>query len=934
MRRHVIPATTSVILCAVPASGAQPVNRELRPAMEEPAQPAIAPHAIGGDPRIPIAFAGGAFLPPPMNAASLITALDDALPDDILLVSLTAPVTVEQRWRLRDLGIVLVSAVTGRDWFARVQEPRSEELAASGLLYSVGVAQRTWKLDPFLNQGASYVSGDRLFLRAQGRELVELVLMPDATPAQIDALSQMLAVIGGNVRDIAPSMPGPGSVGEVWTAEIPLDEAEELAALGAVQFIGVVAEYESHCEGRWGILEGGDASRTPFRDAGITGLNEIVGVLDSNYTLEDCGLVDREGDAPGPMHRKVASHRPGNNFPDHGTWVAQVLGGANGFTNGSASCQTGAASGSRLVLEGTDYATDFLGNPIPSSIVFRRPIQESYIEAMLEGAAVHNNSWGSVRDTLYTRNSAAVDQFLFQDPMNVVVFSAGNHRSAGVAPTAPGNSKNCISVGATNVFVPDSICLGPTAVNGRFKPDVLATGCGIHVSGSSGNCNPDVIDGTSFAAPQVSGMAALFRQYFRNGLHFNGLPDASLGFVPSGPLIKAMIANSARDVSSAVGYPSTREGWGLVHGDRAAVFFGDRRKLQVFDIRADSGVAQGQTFTSTIEVNGSQEPLRISLAYYDAPSPAGLGFAPLINDLDLIVTAPDGAVYRGNQFVTYFDLFQGTVSTGVSRRNATDRDRVNTVEQVILQSPVPGVYRIEVQGRNVAVGQTPAGRVGFGVVATGQIRQTVQRSLFSDDFEVSRGWQLFGQSVLSWSGGTPTPTGLFDFVRSFPINQIGEPPIGASPLSAGAVVINRGASLPQLPSPWGSLPFVQLFMNQVYWSPAFDLRGSTNVSAEFSLWWAQPPQSTGVLPPSEIRADLIAEDNSRVYRTVILRSDQGALVNTGWNRVRIDAPGIPSGTPRLRLSIQIVGQHQEANSQMVAPTFAIDNVLVVGNVSN
>src|SRR2546427_9269091 len=48
-------------------------------------------------------------------------------------------------------------------------------------------------------------------------------------------------------------------------------------------------------------------------------------------------------------------------------------------------------------------------------------------------------------------------------------------------------------------------------------------------------------------------------------------------------------------------------------------------------------------------VASSDESLKITLAYTDVPGFPG-AIPALVNDLDLEVEAPDGRVYRGNQF--------------------------------------------------------------------------------------------------------------------------------------------------------------------------------------------------------------------------------------------------------------------------------------------
>ncbi len=98
----------------------------------------------------------------------------------------------------------------------------------------------------------------------------------------------------------------------------------------------------------------------------------------------------------------------------------------------------------------------------------------------------------------------------------VVVTSAGNE---GADPwhyiTAPADAVSALAIGSTTASgTPSSFTsFGPSA-DGRVKPDVTAQGSGIPVVGSDGQVV--YTSGTSFAAPQVSGLIAGLIQAFPN----------------------------------------------------------------------------------------------------------------------------------------------------------------------------------------------------------------------------------------------------------------------------------------------------------------------------------------------------------------------------------------------------------------------------------
>ena len=81
----------------------------------------------------------------------------------------------------------------------------------------------------------------------------------------------------------------------------------------------------------------------------------------------------------------------------------------------------------------------------------------------------------------------------------------------------------------------------------------------------------------------------------------------------------------------------------------------------------------------------------------------------LVNDLDLEVTAPGGAVYRGNVFSGGWSAAGGTA------------DRRNNVENVYVQAPAVGTWTVTVKGYNVPNGPQPFALVvdgSFGYAGT------------------------------------------------------------------------------------------------------------------------------------------------------------------------------------------------------------------------
>src|SRR5262249_14262746 len=145
------------------------------------------------------------------------------------------------------------------------------------------------------------------------------------------------------------------------------------------------------------------------------------------------------------------------------------------------------------------------------------------------------------------------------------------------------------------------------------------------------------------------------------------------------------------------------EGWGRVLADNALYFAGEQRRLIVSDVRNADGLSTGQSTEVPVAVTGSEEQLRVPLAWTDPPASGGAQFAP-INDLGLEGVAPDGALYKGNVF-----------SGGVSVPGGAKDDR-NNVEQVHVSGPTPGQWTVRIFGAGVNVGHQ-----GYAVVVTGEV---------------------------------------------------------------------------------------------------------------------------------------------------------------------------------------------------------------------
>jgi hypothetical protein len=151
--------------------------------------------------------------------------------------------------------------------------------------------------------------------------------------------------------------------------------------------------------------------------------------------------------------------------------------------------------------------------------------------------------------------------------------------------------------------------------------------------------------------------------------------------------VKALLVNGAEDIGAA-DIPSRNEGWGRINLTNVlagAPFVAQDQTLVFGD--------PGQADTRLVKVLDPSRPLKVTIAWSDAPG-AFLANPALVNDLDLMVERIDdgGAVIQrwlGNVFDEGHSVESG------------DPDRLNNLENVYVEAPAPGTYRITVSAENV-----------------------------------------------------------------------------------------------------------------------------------------------------------------------------------------------------------------------------------------
>lgn len=467
---------------------------------------------------------------------------------------------------------------------------------------------------------------------------------------------------------------------------------------------------------------------------GFTGRNQIVSMADTGL---DSGNVNAiHGDFAGNVISGYPFGLWSKTWDDpmgHGTHVAGSVMG-NGKASGG--LLKGGAYEAKMVAEG-------MWSPMLKNLSVPSKLGDLFAKAQTDGASIHTNSWGGARTFgAYDNFAVQVDTWLYDNPDMLVLFAAGNSgadknkdgRIDTNSMASPGTAKNVLTVGASeNVVTTGGIQVpisklraakdewpsepiysdyisnnengiamfssrGPTS-DGRVKPDIVAPGTNIlsvksqqkDASELWGAYNKDYVwsGGTSMATPLTAGAAAVARQVLVEKLNIQK---------PSAALMKATMIHTAVDmypgqfgeIGASRGQeiltrrPNSDEGYGRVDVQNI-VNLGS--KTQFIDNR--QGVAQGQevSYEFTLAREGK---LYANLVWTDAPGSANAAQA-LVNDLDLVLTLPNGQTLSMN-------------------------DHVNNLEMIEKSGLPAGSYKLTVKGFKVPQGKN--GSQAYALVYT------------------------------------------------------------------------------------------------------------------------------------------------------------------------------------------------------------------------
>ena len=600
---------------------------------------------------------------------------------DYYIVQFAAATKDEWLDSLREIGAEIVQYVPHQAFFVYADGATISRIAAHSRVRWVGRYAADDKLSPELKEFTAGARGNTatfdiaVFSRANLEE----------------AASKVSDSFSGRILN---AIRLPNNFFNVLRVEMPVNEVAEIAKISDVVRIDPYIRPAREDERAAQIVAGNYTSPTsilapgynPLTQFGVDGTGVTVSVVDDGVNIPGNGgfYINPANTVDGPLRGATAGASGG-----HGHINASIIAGSTPFGTLD---PTGYNYGLGIAPKTNIINIPFLksGNTTTDA----QAVDDTLNTLGPNGVrgTISNNSWGSgTNGNSYDSLAAQYDGLVRDgslastiDPFNII-FSAGNSGPGANSLTRPKVAKNVISVANSENVRPEiggtsadnmedlrgSSSRGPAA-DGRIKPDITAPGTVITGSrAGDGSSVSGIIDanhawstGTSHAAPQVAGAAALFTQYWKN---------SHVGQYPSPSMVKAAILNTAQEMNglttNTATIPNGNEGWGRINMKYMLNTGVPMRYLNEEYTLQNTGTGVGYIGT----VADSTKPVRITLVWTDPP---GVSNPALVNNLDLQVNV-NGTFYKGN-------VFTGGVST-----TGGNGDTINNVEHVFLPAGIP-----------------------------------------------------------------------------------------------------------------------------------------------------------------------------------------------------------------------------------------------------
>ena len=436
-------------------------------------------------------------------------------------VQFTGPVTKQMKGLAIAAGADLLTYVPNNTYLVRMDAEARARVEALPVVQWVGIYQPAMRV-------SSRLQGEMERARIRPPERRRLDLARPARRPEIERLELTVLLFPGERLARTKRVIERSGATILDTAEgrrrsklrisCGPETVPELARLDGVMWIERFVLPELHNDTGRGVM-----NTDPVWNTGLRGNGQVIALSDSGL---DSGVNDAtmHADVQGrianifswPVQPGVDNAGADDGAADldsgHGTHTTGSAAG-NGITAGGTF--SGVAPDATIVFQAIEQFTDFPalpGWPADGYALSGIPVDlnDLFQQAYDAGARIHSNSWGAPVFGVYTAESEEVDNFVWEHPDMLILYSAGNagqdaDGDSVVDPDSigsPGTAKNALTVGASEnnrptipqtygsgngpVIDADPIAnntnglaafssRGPTD-DGRIKPDVVAPG--------------------------------------------------------------------------------------------------------------------------------------------------------------------------------------------------------------------------------------------------------------------------------------------------------------------------------------------------------------------------------------------------------------------------------------------------------------------------